>query len=432
MAIIKSLALVVLCLLPWPVLAGLDAHEQSMQAAVVKAEKAHRALLKQLVNINSGTHNHAGVKAVADVISPWFEQLGFKTEWYDGAAFNRAGHLLASRGSTGPKILLIGHLDTVFAADDAFQQWQLLPDGRVKGPGITDMKGGNVVMLLALQALAAAGQLDRVQIRVVLAGDEEARGEPLDKAVAPLLDAGDWADIALGFEDGDSNPATAVVARRGSANWTLTVTGKPAHSSQIFRDDIGAGAIYEMARVLEAFRTQLAGDPLLTFNPGYVLGGTDVEMTDASRGRAFGKANVIAANAQVEGDLRAISPASQRAAWDKMQAIAADSLPHTASVFRYQERYPPMAPTPGNHALLAIYSQASQDLGYGEVVAVDPRRAGAADISFVAARVDMALDGLGLMGEGGHTPDEIADMGTLVSQSQRAALLIYRLAGSAR
>ncbi|AFV00899.2 peptidase M20 [Simiduia agarivorans SA1 = DSM 21679] len=423
----KWLGLAALCGCSLAVQAGLTAVERTLQASVDAIEPQYLALLERVVNINSGTHNHAGVKAVADEFVPAFEALGFTTQWHDGSAFNRAGHLLARRGKQGPKILLIGHLDTVFAPQDKFQRWQPLADGRVKGPGITDMKGGNVVMLMALHALQDAGVLDQLQIQVVLTGDEEARGEPIELAVAPLLAAGDWADVALGFEDGDSDPATAVIARRGSASWRLEVSGKPAHSSQVFREDVGFGAVYEMARVLNAFRTELSDQPLLTYNPGFVLAGTDVEETAASRGRAFGKANVIAATALVEGDLRAISPASQTAAWARMQAIASASLPHTKSVFTYQERYPPMAPTPGNEALLALYSQASEDLGHGVVVAVDPRRAGAADISFVAGRVAMALDGLGLMGEGGHTPDEIANMATLRSQSQRAALLMYRL-----
>ena len=111
-----------------------------------------------------------------------------------------------------------------------------------------------------------------------------------------------------------------------------------------------------------------------------------------------------------------------------MSKIAGDNLPHTSAEFSYSPSYPPMAPSDANKRLLAMYDQASRDLGHGPVAAVDPRRAGAADISFAADHVQMALDGLGLMGEGGHTVHEVADMKTLVSQSQRAALLMYRIA----
>ncbi|MBB3168910.1 M20/M25/M40 family metallo-hydrolase [Simiduia aestuariiviva] len=405
--------------------------EQVLTQAVAAREPAGRQLLETLVNINSGTRNHAGVKAVGDQLAPAFEALGFSVAWVDGRAFKRAGHLVARFGTRGPKLLLIGHLDTVFAADSKFQRYQVIDERYVKGPGITDMKGGNVVMLLALQALHDAGLLDQLQVQVVLTGDEEDRGDPLLLATEPLRQAGRWADIALGFEDGDGDPATAVVARRSSANWRLEVTGQPAHSSQIFREDIGFGAVYEMARVLAGFREALKGEQLLTFNPGVVVAGTDVQLSDDNRGSAFGKTNVIARKAIVEGDLRALTPEQQARAWSVMQRVADASLAHTTSRFTYADRYPAMAPTAGNTSLLAMYSQASEDLGYGPVRAVDPRRAGAADISFVAGDVAQALDGLGLMGTGGHTDNEVADMHTLTSQARRAALLMYRLSSVA-
>ena len=396
--------------------------------ASVAADKAYGTqLLERAVNINSGTDNFAGVKAVADVFAPEFKALGFQVTWLDGRGFNRAGHLVAEYGKVGPKILLIGHLDTVFAQDSEFQHYQSVDDRYVRGPGITDMKGGDVVMLLAIKALKVTGVLDRLQLRVVLTGDEESRGTPMNLATQALVEAGDWADIALGFEDGDSNPETAVIARRSAANWALSVQGRPAHSSQIFQPDMGDGAIFEMARVLNGFRESLSDQALLTFNPGVVVAGTDTDLARDGRGTAFGKANVIAAEARVTGDLRAISAEQQQQAWAAMAKIAADSLPHTQTIFRYEDRYPPMAPTEGNKRLLALYSRASEDLGYGPVRAVDPRKAGAADISFVAERVDMALDGLGLMGAGGHTDQETADMDTLVSQAARAALLMARL-----
>ena len=102
-------------------------------------------------------------------------------------------------------------------------------------------------------------------------------------------------------------------------------------------------------------------------------------------------------------------------------------MAQTSASLTFFEGYPPMAPTPGNKQLLALYNSVSQDLGYETIVAVNPRRAGAADISFVAEHVDMALDGLGLMGAGAHTKEEVADMTSLAKNSQKAAILIYRL-----
>jgi glutamate carboxypeptidase len=290
------------------------------------------------------------------------------------------------------------------------------------------MKGGNVVMLYALKALKDAGALDTMSIRVVLTGDEERRGDPIDLAVEPLIEGAHWADYAIGFEDGDGDPGTAVTARRGSSSWSLRVSGRPAHSSQVFREDIGPGAIYEAARILDGFRTQLATEPNLTFNPGLIVGGTAVDMDkNAASGSAFGKNNVIAEFARVDGDLRAVSGVQLSMAVERMQQIAAENLPHTQAEISFRHRYPPMAPSAGNTRLLGLYDRVSRDLGFGPVSAVDPRRAGAADISFAAGHVEMALDGIGLMGDGGHTVNEIADLTSLGMQTKRAAVLLLRL-----
>jgi glutamate carboxypeptidase len=111
-----------------------------------------------------------------------------------------------------------------------------------------------------------------------------------------------------------------------------------------------------------------------------------------------------------------------------MQDIVAASMPHTKGTLAFDDGYPPMAPTAGNARLLDLYSRASQALGLGPVLAVSPDKAGAADVSFVAGQAEMILDGVGLMGRGGHTPQETADLTTLPSQTRRAAMLLLRLA----
>lgn len=410
----------------------LDAAERAMVAEIDRAEPAARALLEELVNINSGTMNFAGVKAVGMRLKAEFEADGFAAEWVEGAAFGRAGHLVVSGGGDrGPKVLMIGHLDTVFAKHDAFQRFEPVAGDRVKGPGITDMKGGDVIMLHALRALKAAGVLDRLRFKVVITGDEEHAGSPLAAAKKALTDVARWADYAVGFEDGDGDPKTAVVSRRGATSWQVEVTGRPAHSSQVFSAKIGDGAIYEAARILNGFRETLAGVPDLTFNPGVIAGGTRAVLDAGSaEATAFGKTNVVAQTATIRGDIRAISPAQLEMARGFMRRIVAASLPGTQATIRFEKGYPPMAPTDGNRRLLKLYDGASRDLGFGPVVAVKPINAGAADVSFCASLVDAAIDGLGLMGEGGHTIDEVADMKTLASQTKRAALFLYRLAGA--
>lgn len=414
-----------------PVHAAVPAPAEQAVLHSVRAEHDRAlALLKETVDINSGTMNFAGVRKVGDVFAREFRELGFKVEWVDGAPFKRAGHLVASReGRPGsPKVLLIGHLDTVFAEDSPFQSLQLTGPRAGSGPGAVDMKGGDVIMVQALRALKAHGQLDRLSLRVVLTGDEENSGEPLALSKQALLQAGDWADVALGFENADGRPENAAVSRRGASDWQLEVTGTAAHSSQLFQPEVGAGAIYEAARILDAFRTRLSGLQDLTFNPGVVVGGTDVALDhDSSRGTAFGKSNVVAQRVLVDGDLRAVSAAQLEQARSVMREVVAASLPGTHATIRFDDGYPPMAPTPGNLRLLALYDAASQDLGQGPVGKVQPRKAGAADISFVADRVEMALDGLGLKGPGNHTVEETAMLDTLESQALRTALLLQRL-----
>jgi glutamate carboxypeptidase len=405
----------------------------STERAIVQAVDANNpaalALLEQVVNINSGTHNFAGVRAVGDVFRKEFDDLGFKTTWVDGAAFKRAGHLVAEHPGSGPKILLIGHLDTVFEADSPFQKFERVAGDKARGPGVIDMKGGDVIIVSALKALRAANVLSGMHVVVVMNGDEEDAGDPQTLARRTLVDAAQGAEYALGFEDGPGDPKFAVTARRGTSSWKLDVTGTTGHSSQIFRSDLGFGATYELARILDGFRRRLAGEAHLTLNPSLVLGGTAADLDEVlAKGTASGKTNVIAARALALGDLRTLSPEQLQHARDAMKAVLTDSpLARTQATLTFEDGYPSLTPTPGNEALLVAYDRASQDLGLGRVTAVSPDRAGAADVSFVSAQVKSIIDGIGLMGTDDHSPSETADLATLPSQARRAALLLYRL-----
>ena len=391
------------------------------------------AMLERAVNINSGTQNFEGVRAVGAIFGGELDRLGFKTAWVDGSAWQRAGHLVAEHAGRGPKILLIGHLDTVFEPDSPFQKFERIDEKTARGPGIIDMKGGDVIIVQALKALDAAGVLKDMHVTLVLTGDEEDAGRPLSMARAALVAAAKGADVALGFEDGPGDPRYAVTARRGTTGWELRVKGTPAHSSQIFRDDFGPGAIFEAARILNGFREKMAGEPHLTFNPGVILGGTSVDFNRTqARGSAFGKTNVIAGQAVVSGDLRTLTNDQLERAQKTMRQVASQAMPHTQATITFDEGYPPLAPTDGNAQLLAMYDRASRDVGAGPVAAVSPDKAGAADVSFVAGDVKMILDGLGLMGHDDHTPGETADLSTLASQTKRAAITLYRLVTQAR
>jgi len=407
---------------------SLSPTERTIVTAVDSHNRDALALLERIVNINSGTMNFAGVRQVGDILRAQFDSLGFKTRWVDGAAFHRAGHLVAEHPGPGPKILLIGHLDTVFEPSSPFQRFQKLDDSTARGPGVIDMKGGDIILLYALRALRDARMLDKMNVTVVYDGDEEEAGTPTDLARRALVDAATGAQVALGFEDGAADPKTAVISRRSAGSWTLKTTGHPAHSSQIFKPEVGAGAIYEASRILHEFYTKLSTEQYLTFNPGLALGGTLLNVdTTGTEGSASGKRNVVAEHMEVTGDLRTLSPEQHAKAKKTMQDIVSHHLPQTSATIEFDDGYPPMAPTDGNRRLLTMYDKASRDLGFGSVVAVDPSRAGAADVSFVASKVPMIIDGIGLSGHDDHTEKETADLRMFGPLTKRAALLMYRL-----
>ncbi|WP_019668262.1 M20/M25/M40 family metallo-hydrolase [Eudoraea adriatica] len=384
--------------------------------------------LEYVVNINSGTLNAKGVKEVGMVFKKAFENINFETTWIEmPEEMNRAGHLFAETGgSKGKKLLLIGHLDTVFEENSPFQEFERVNDSIAHAPGGNDMKGGDVIVLYALKALQANGLLNDAQIIVAFTGDEESTGKPLDISRKDLIEAAKRSDIALGFETSTGfNYAT--VARRGSSGWQVDVEGKRAHSSGIFNERVGAGAVFEMSRILNAFYEEVRGAEYLTFNPGILMGGTFVDYdTSTGKGEVFGKSNVVAQTAMVRGGLRFISEEQKEDARNKMREIVSNSLPRTSATISFTDSYPAMVPTEGNNRLLAELNQVSLDLGQGEVIGYDPGKRGAADTSFVAEYVD-CLDGLGTMGSGAHTPEETVNLNTIEDLTKRTAVLIYRL-----
>jgi glutamate carboxypeptidase len=372
----------------------------------------------------------SGVRAVADVLIPEFRALGFDTRYVElPDSLARGGHLIAERrGSRGSRLLLIGHLDTVFEEDSPFQRFERLDSATARGPGVNDMKGGNIVILQALKALHREGALDNTTITVVLTGDEERPGRPVSVARELLIDAGRRSDIALGFEGGSRGIGHdyGVVGRRSASSWELRVTGTRAHSSGVFAEGVGAGAIYEAARILNSFYEQLRDEEGLTFNPGLIVGGSEADVPEESIGNASGKTNVVAPIAIVQGDIRTLTDAQLVRVRERMREIVGNSLPGTDAAITFSDGYPAMESTPGNAAVLARFDEVSRALGFNRIEPFDPALRGAADISFVAPYVD-GLDGLGVVGTGSHTVEERIDLRSMPIAAKRAAVLIHRL-----
>jgi len=409
--------------------AALSPQEQKIVAAAAAEDSKAVALLETLVNINSGTKNFAGVEQVGQIMKSELEPLGFTTRWKPMNSVGRAGHLLAEHhgAGRGKRILLVGHMDTVFEKDSPFQKFVRRGD-TAEGPGVNDMKDGLAIMVSALRALQSAGALKDADISIVLDGDEEDAGSPLTTSRADLIEAGGRSDVALEFEalsheDGHDMGTTS---RRGAVDWTLRTSAQSGHSSDIFSSAAGFGASYELLRILDSFRRDLR-EPNATYNVGLILSGSDAALNPQSTGgSASGKPNIISAQGIARGDLRTLSNEQTARMETRMRAIVADHLSGTQADIQFGEAYPAMAPTAGNRALLARLNEINAALGLAPMPELDPLKRGAGDISFVADKVD-ALVGFGAVGHGSHAPGETVDLTSFDRQIKRTALLIERL-----
>ena len=418
-----------------PASAALSPAEQAMVRTVDSEQARTTAMVQRWVDQNSGTMNLAGVEAMRRLVEPEFQSLGFKTEWIDMKAAGRAGHIVARHaGKPGAKrLLLIGHLDTVFEPDSPFQRWTRKGnDG--EGPGAGDDKGGMAVMIAALRAMKSAGTLKNANIEIVLTGDEEDSGAPIELARRDLIAAGKRADAALDFEGlaQEDGKDMGSIARRSAGSWTLTVSAKSGHSSSVCMRVAGCGANYALIDIVDRFRRELPEDKL-TFNVGLIGGGATAKFDEGRiRLEATGKTNIIAATAVARGDLRALSQEQIDRAQAKMRAIVAKPLAGaTANIEFDTDGYPPMAPTAGNKALLDRLNAVNRDMGLEPMGTLDPVKRGAGDISFVAADVD-GLIGLGPASRGDHAPGETVDIASIWRQAKRAAILMSRLAAERR
>lgn len=406
---------------------SLSKMEQQVVANITADMPATLQLLKESVNINSGTFNIEGVKKTGEMFGKQLSALGFTVIWIPMPdSLKRAGHLVAWRkGKKGKKLFLIGHLDTVFEPDMPPNPFTLLNDSTATGQGVNDMKGGDVMVIAALKALNQQGLLNDVSITVYFTGDEEKAADPRTVSRGDFIERAKQHDIALGFETAAGMNSVAT-ARRGASEWKLEVEAKQAHSAGVF-GAAGYGSIYEASRIINEFREKLSKEQYLTFNPGLFIGGSDVNYDSAAQnGNASGKTNIISPKTVVIGDLRFLTEEQKQKARDTMRKIVSQNLAGTKATMNFKDGIPSMPPTPGNEALVKVVNEVSMSLGYGEVKAGNPGSRGAGDISYVANYLD-CLDGLGASGGGAHAPGEIINLNEYPKLIKRTALLIYRL-----
>jgi glutamate carboxypeptidase len=354
------------------------------------------ALLREIVSIETPSHDPAALAALGARLVPEFEGLGLRPEL---VSVPGSGPLLRAGASGG--VLLLGHLDTVWPTGTLKARPPRLDGDRFFGPGAFDMKAGLVIALFALKALAARGPLGGVS--VLFTPQEEIGGESYRESMLALMRG---SKAVLDFEP--AWPGGAVkTARKGSLNGTLRVFGRAAHAGADFLR--GASAILELAaKVQEVSRlTDLPAG--LTVNVGVVRGGI--------------RPNVIADRAEMEVDCR-FPRSEQGDALDAALRGLRASAPGTRLEWEPTARYPPLERTDAVQGLYRRAKEAAFALG---LPLAETSTGGASEASFAAALGLPTLDGLGADGDGAHAEDEHVIVGSMAERAAVTALLLEGL-----
>jgi len=379
---------------------------QALRAGVASRFDAYLSDLERLVNIDCGSYTADGVNRVADEIAAALAGLGAGVERLrPGTTTERAlGDLLIGRlAGAGPRVLLIGHMDTVFDPGTVAVRPFRRHGDRATGPGTSDMKGGLLAGIHALAALQAAGV--RPAVTFVANPDEEI-GSPFSTAHIRRLAAEH--DAVLVLESARAN-GDIVSARKGIADLELTFHGRAAHAG--VEPEKGRSAILAAARAVEALHALSGRWPSVTLNTGVIAGGT--------------RPNVVAAACRLEVDLRAATTSSFDTARAAVEEIASSPrVPGVTGELRTTASFPPMERSPAAERLVALAQEIAGELGFD---LQDAATGGASDANTAAALGRPTLDGLGPIGGDDHSDDEWLDLASVVPRTTLLAALITRI-----
>ncbi|HEX7068175.1 MAG TPA: M20 family metallopeptidase [Candidatus Limnocylindria bacterium] len=378
-----------------------------LRDAVAAREPRFLAELERLVNIDCGSYTASGVNEVADFVADALRELGAdvrRVPHEPEPGRHQLGDLVIGRlNGAGPRLLVIGHMDTVFDPGTAAARPYRSGDGRAHGPGVTDMKAGLLAGLHALAALLEAGE--RPSVTFVANPDEEIGSTfstPYIRELAPDHDA------ALVLECARAN-GDIVSSRKGIADYHLTLVGRAAHAG--VEPEKGRSAILEAAHQVLALHALNGRWPSVTVNAGVVEGGT--------------RPNVVAERCELKVDLRAATVDAFDAAAAEVERIAASPTVDGVSVT--VERiagHPPMEKSAASSRLVDLAISIAGDLGFA---LADAATGGASDANTCAALGVPTLDGLGPVGGDDHSVDEWLDLSSVVPRTLLLATLIGRI-----
>jgi glutamate carboxypeptidase len=362
--------------------------------------------LEQLVNIDCGSYTPDGVNRVADLVAARLTAIGASVERRNGGTApdgRPVGDLLIGRhAGTGPRVLLIGHMDTVFDPGTVAARPFQVDGSRALGPGVSDMKGGLLAGLVALTVLDAA---DHRPTFTFVANPDEEIGSPFSGPVIRELAADH--DVALVLECARAN-GDIVSARKGIADLVVTVHGRAAHAG--VEPQKGRSAILAAAGLVEGLHALNGRWPTVTCNVGVIAGGT--------------RPNVVAATCRLEVDLRAANAGEFEAATAAMtELLRTTSVPDTSAVSEVSASHPPMEKSPATARLVDLAVGMADELGFE---LRDAATGGASDANTTAAAGVPTLDGLGPIGGDDHAPAEWLDLASVVPRTTLLAGLIAR------
>lgn len=359
------------------------------------------AELEALVNIDCGSYTPDGVNRVADAVVASLEELGASVSRVHPGAEHPLGDLVIGRlAGDGPRLLLIGHMDTVFEPGTAAERPFRREGDRAFGPGTSDMKGGLLAGLHAIAALQAAGVHPAITF---VANPDEEIGSPFSTPHIRALAAEH--DAALVLECARAN-GDIVSARKGIADLELTYTGRAAHAG--VEPEKGRSAILAAARQVVALHELNGRWPSVTLNAGVIDGGT--------------RPNVVAAECRVQVDLRAATVAEFQAAMQEVTAqVAAPTVDGVRADLRRLAGHPPMEKSPATGRLADLAIGLAGELGFP---LRDAATGGASDANTTSAAGLPTLDGLGPIGGDDHSADEWLDLASVVPRSTLLAALI--------